>query len=477
MSFKTYKWSFIERITVQLFQLVIIVITSRYVSPEQFGVFGLSAVVISISQVFVDSGFSAALIRKASHSQGELSSVFYINVLIAVICISLIYVFSPYVESYLGVDGVSYLARIASIVVMINALAVVPKVILTINLDFKSQANASILAVTCSGFISVYFAVKGYGALALVIQFISFNLINAVMLTFKSKWLPNLAFDFLAVKELSNFSLKLLFSGLIDALYQNLYVVFIGSMMSVQDVGIFSQGKRLSDIPALTIANSIQRANLAAMGRLTDDSFLREYTTKSLRLGMFVMAPAMFFLGCIATPLINLVMGEIWLDSAIIMTILSLSGIFYPLHVLNQNILIIKGRSGLHLKLEIIKKILGVVLILCAITHGLIWLCIGIFGHALLSVFINAYYTHSLIGLSLTSQMRLCLSPVFIAIFGVVLALVLRSLPLHLGDAKYDDIKDIMFSLFSFGFVFITMIPLLHRNELNIVLKNLKDKG
>ncbi|EKY3903192.1 TPA: lipopolysaccharide biosynthesis protein [Enterobacter hormaechei] len=473
MSFKTYKWSFIERLTVQFLQLMIIIIISRFVTPSQFGLFGLSAVVISISQVFVDSGFSAALIRKKNQNQSELSSVFYINIVIALVCIAIIFIFSPFAELYFNVLGLSELARVASIVVLINAIAVVPKVILTTNLDFKSQASASLIAVLLSGVVSVTMAIHGYGAMALVAQIVSYNLVNTALLLFKSRWRPYLIFDSKAIRELSNFSLKLLFSGLIDALYQNLYVVFIGRFMSVYDVGIFTQGKRLSDIPALTITNALQRANLASMSRLSEESKLKDYTIKSLKMSMFLMAPAMFLLSCIAEPLIHLMMGDKWIASGMIMTILSISGVFYPLHVLNQNILIIKGHSGYHLKLEILKKILGLSLIIITIQHGLLWLCMGIFVHALLSVFINAHYTKSLIDISIVAQMKLCMAPVLLSLAAASLSLYFQHLPFSFDESRLNNVKDILVSVAAFAWVFSLAVIIFYRKSISTVLNKL----
>ncbi|EMX2837754.1 lipopolysaccharide biosynthesis protein [Escherichia coli] len=465
MSFKVYKWSFIERILVQLFQLIIIITLSRFLTPDDFGLFGLSAVTISIAQVFVDGGFSAALIRKKTHSDVELNSVFIINIFIALLLISLVLVCSPLIENYFNIDGLANLLNLSSLVILINAFSVIPKVVLTVNLNFRGIAESSLIAVLSSGILSIILAVNNFGASTLVFQLMIYNLINLILIIAKSKWLPRKCFDMQSVKELCNFSIKLFASGLLDALYQNIYLVLIGKLMSVHDVGIFAQAKKLSDIPALTITTALQRANLAATSKLDENDDIKKSVLKTLQLGMFIMAPAMFFIISSSEPLVNVLLGDNWKSVSGVITILSLSGLCYPIHVLNQNILIIKGRSDLHLKLEIVKKCVGLVLIFITISHGLTWLCWGIVISSILSIFVNAYYSNNLVHVTICEQLKVCITPIFLAIISLIISTLLCSIPINSCTLKFLNIKDVLLSAVTFMIVFVVAISYFCRKE------------
>ncbi|UCQ10404.1 lipopolysaccharide biosynthesis protein [Edwardsiella tarda] len=480
----TYKWSFIERIIVQIFQLTIIIITSRYIPPKEFGAFGITAVVVSISQVFIDSGFTSALIRKKEHTQEELSSVFFTSILISIGCVSIIYFSSPFIGRYYLFPELTELLRISSIVILVNSFAIIPKVILTVRLDFKSIASSSIIAVIISGIISVTLAIHSYGVFALLMQVISYNSINIILLSFRAKWMPDLIYNFSAIKKLSHFSIKLLLSGLIDAFYQNSYTLFIGKQMSIHDVGIFSQGKRLSDIPALTITNALQRANLAETRNINEkgDKCYQQYLINSIQFSMLFMIPTMILLSIISTPLVSLLIGEKWNDSSLIISILSISGCFYPLHVLNQNILIIKGRSDLHLKLEFVKKIIGFSFLLVTLPFGLIWLCIGILVHSFLSVFINAYYSFQLIGVTIKQQLKVCIIPILIGLIGWGGESILNHLVLFFLTG-YDvnhyvlSLITIIIALLSFVISYLAISFFFYKNELSKVMAKIRGKN
>ncbi|HDD9223718.1 TPA: oligosaccharide flippase family protein, partial [Escherichia coli] len=203
-----------------------------------------------------------------------------------------------------------------------------------VNLNFRGIAESSLIAVLSSGILSIILAVNNFGASTLVFQLMIYNLINLILIIAKSKWLPRKCFDMQSVKELCNFSIKLFASGLLDALYQNIYLVLIGKLMSVHDVGIFAQAKKLSDIPALTITTALQRANLAATSKLDENDDIKKSVLKTLQLGMFIMAPAMFFIISSSEPLVNVLLGDNWKSVSGVITILSLSGLCYPIHVL-----------------------------------------------------------------------------------------------------------------------------------------------
>lgn len=400
------KWSAIERLLTQLIQLSIMLVLARMLGPEAFGLVGMLAVFIAISQVFVDSGFTSALIRKQDRTEEDFSTAFIINIVISVVVYSLLFLLSPYIASFYEQPELSSITRVLGIVVIINALSLVQKAKLTIEMDFKNLAKASLLSVLFSSTVAITLAYKGFGVWSLVFQTIIMAASNVILLNIFRPWKPKVQYSQASFSHLFGFGSKLLVSSLIDTVYKNIYQIIIGKQFTATQVGQFTQANQLSSIPAMTLTNVIQRVTYPMLSQMQDDhAQLEKSYLLTLKLAALVVFPLMFGLAFVSEPLLLVLVGADWLPAAQLVSILAIGFMLYPIHAINLNLLQVKGRSDLFLKLEIVKKLMTTIILFFTVPLGVKAMCIGLVLQSHLSLIVNTYYTGKLTSLSLKKQL------------------------------------------------------------------------
>lgn len=401
------KWSAIERIATQAIQLIVMLILGRMLGPEAFGLVGMLAIFIAISQTFVDSGFSSALIRKQERSEADYATTFYFNIVVSLSCYVLLFICAPYIADFYHQPELINLTRVLGIVILANAFAIVQRTRLTVVMDFKTQAKASLLSVSCSTIIALVLAYCNFGVWSLVGQTLSFAIINVILLNVFDPWLPKCWFSKSSFKELFGFGSKLLTSGLLDTVYNNIYQIIIGKLFNTGQLGLFSQAKNLSSIPAMTLTGVIQRVTYPMMSHIQNDQqALDKAYLLTLRLAAVVIFPIIIGLGLIAKPLLSVLLGEEWQSAAELMSILCIGYMLYPIHAINLNLLQVKGRSDLFLQLEIIKKVVTTIILVITVPLGIKAICVGIVIQSYLALFINTYYTGKLSSLTMLKQFK-----------------------------------------------------------------------
>lgn len=410
------KWSAIERLATQLIQLIVMLILARMLGPHAFGLVGMLAVFIAISQTFVDSGFSSALIRYTERAEVDFSTTFYFNIAVSVCCYIMLFFSAPYIAEFFKEPQLIGLARVLGIVVIINSFAIVQRAKLTINMDFKTQAKASLLSVFVSCGIAIWLAKLGYGVWALVGQTLSFTLFNVVLLNILKPWLPSTGFSKKSFNYLFGFGSKLLVAGIIDTVYKNIYQIVIGKQFSTLQVGLFTQANQLASVPAMTFTSIIQRVTYPMLSNIQSgtNKFENIYLL-TLRMAALVIFPLMIGLAIIAEPLITIILGKQWAPAAELLTILCFAFMLYPIHAINLNLLNVKGRSDIFLKLEIIKKSLITLMLFITIPMGIKAMCIGMVINSYIALFINSYYTGQFSRLK-TGKQLLAIFPIWIAV-------------------------------------------------------------
>ncbi|MCD9547788.1 oligosaccharide flippase family protein [Photobacterium carnosum] len=405
------KWSAIERIATQAIQLIVMLILGRMLGPEAFGLVGMLAIFIAISQTFVDSGFSSALIRKQDRSETDYATTFYFNIVVSLSCYVLLFIFSPYIADFYHQPELINLTRVLGIVILANAFAVVQRTRLTVVMDFKTQAKASLLSVSCSTIIALVLAYCNFGVWALVGQTLSFAIINVILLNIFDPWLPKCGFSKASFKELFGFGSKLLASAILATIYENIYQIIIGKLFNAGQLGLFTQAKNLSSMPAMTLTGIIQRVTYPMMSQIQNDQqALDKAYLLTLRLAAVVISPIIIGLGLVAKPLLTVLLGQEWQSAAELMSILCIGYMLYPIHAINLNLLQVKGRSDLFLKLEIIKKIIVTLVLVITVPFGIKAICIGMAIQSYLALFINTYYTGKLSSLTMLKQFKALIS-------------------------------------------------------------------
>ncbi len=400
-------WSAVERFSLQGVQFVINILMARLLLPSDYGMIGMLAVFLQISQTFVDSGFSDALVQKKDRTETDLSTVFYFNIVISVLLYVLLFIGAPYIAQFYRMPELTLVTRIIMLNLIFSSFTAVPKTILTIRIDFRTQSKISLISAIISGVVGIIMAYKGTGVWALVAQ----TLLNAILITFLFfccvNWRPLRIFSKASFQGLFSFGSKLLFSRLIHALYYNLYAIVIGRQYSSIELGYYTRAEQFAIFPSGNINAIISRVTFPILSSIQDDDKrLALAYRKYIRLASFLIFPLMIGLAAIAEPLVSFLLTAKWSGIVILLQILCLDWMLDHLSQINLNLLLIKGRSDLSLRLEIIKKIIATFILIISIPYGIEIMCWGRVLYSVLATYMNSYYTNRLIGLSFKTQMR-----------------------------------------------------------------------
>ena len=400
-------WSTIERFSVQAVQFVVMIFMARVLTPADYGVVGMVTIFIAVSQTLVDSGFSQALIRKQDRTEIDNSTVFFFNIGVGLILYFTLFFCARPIARFYDQPILVSVVRLISISLPLNSLAVVQRALLTVKVDFRTQAKASFCGALATGAVGLSMAYTGWGVWSLVWAQIAGTFVNVSLLWLFAKWRPVWAFSTHSFKELFGFGSKLLASGLIDTLYRNIYLIVIGKVFKASDLGFYTRSRNFSDLASSNLTGILQRVSYPVLCTIQDeDDRLREAYRKFLRLSAFIIFPLMIGMAGVAKPLIVSILTDKWLYTAILLVPVCLSGMWFPIHAINLNLLQVKGRSDLFLRLEIIKKCVGVAIVCGTIPLGLYWMCWGMVVQSIISLVINTYYTGKLINLGFLKQMN-----------------------------------------------------------------------
>ena len=250
-------WSCVERFSVQGIQFVIMVIMARILLPSDYGMIGMLAIFIAIAQTLIDSGFSNALIQKKDRSEIDYSTVFYFNIAVGIVLYFILFFSSPLIARFYNTPELTGLTRVLALNLFINSLAVVQRAILSIKIDFKTQAKASFSAAIISGIVGIVMAYTGFGVWSLAVQTVLNAFVNTVLLWIFSKWIPLKVFSFESFKKLFTFGSKLLASGLLDTIYRNIYTIVIGKKFASTDLGYFTRADQFAQFPSSNLTGII----------------------------------------------------------------------------------------------------------------------------------------------------------------------------------------------------------------------------
>ena len=466
LAHKTVKgtiWSFAERFSAQGIHLLVMIVIARRLSPKEFGLIGMLAIFLAVAQSLIDSGFSQALIRKQDRTDTDKNTVFYFNVLVSSVIYLCFYFISPWVSAFYDEPQLCQIMRVICLAIVVDSFAVVQRANYVIAIDFKTQTKATLVSAVVSGIIGIYLAYNGYGVWALVCQFLSNSVVNVIVLWSFSRWYPRLVYSWQSFRELFGFGSKLMISGLLDTLYRNVYQLVIGKAFSADSLGHFTNAHKFSDLPSSNLTTVLQRVTYPVLCTIQDDDVrLAIVYRKFLRLSAFVIFPLMCGLAAVSYPLIDIVLGGKWHYAAILLVPLCFQMMWYPIHSINLNLLQVKGRSDLFLRLEIIKKIIGVTILFCSIPFGLLVMCYTGILSSVLCLAINTYYTGKLINVGFFMQMKDISTTLILSL--LMFGLVFWSISMLQGD-----ILKLLCGIIGGGLFFIALSLLLKMKELSYI--------
>jgi O-antigen/teichoic acid export membrane protein len=337
----------------------------------------------------------------------DYNTVFYFNLIVGLFFYGILYVCAPVISFFFDEPVLIPLTRVIGVILIINALSIIQLTIFVKRIDFKTQTKASFFSSVLSGITGIGMALGGYGVWSLVGQQISRQLFNTLFLWIYSSWRPSWEFSKRSFNEMFGFGSKLLLSGLIDTTYKNIYYLVIGRFYTANQLGQYTRAEQFSSIFSSNLTVVIQRVSYPALSSIQDESErLKLAYQKTIKTTMLISFTCMLGLAAIAKPLLLVLIGEKWLPAVEYLQIICFSRMLYPLHALNLNILQVKGRSDLFLKLEIVKKIIGIIPIALGILGGIKVMLYGGICISIFSYFLNSYYSAFLVHYSTKEQIK-----------------------------------------------------------------------
>lgn len=400
-------WSFIDNIASSGITFLVGLVLARLLTPAEYGIMAMIAIFIAVSNSLIDSGFSNALIRKVHIKRVDYNTVFYFNLLVSIILYTSLFFSSPIISTFFKEPILISVVRIIGLVLIIDALAIIPRTIFVRDVNFKAQTKVSLISSVSSGIIGICMALAGMGVWSLVGQQLSRQLLNSLFLWIYCQWHPVLEFSMKSFKELFGFGSKILLSGLLNTIYKNIYYIVIGRFYSSSQLGQYTRAEQFNMIFSSNLTAVVQRVSYPVLSSIQEEpERLREAYRKVIKTTMLITFACMLGLVAVAKPLIIILIGEKWLPAVYFLQIICFSGMLFPLHAINLNMLQVKGRSDLFLKLEVIKKFIAVGPITIGVFCGIEYMLWGSVFTSFIAYFLNSYYSASLINYPTIDQIK-----------------------------------------------------------------------
>lgn len=422
-----------ESVGTQGISFVVSVILARLLDPSDYGVLTMLTVFIAVSQVFVQSGLNTALIQKKDVDETDLSSVFYVSLLIAAALYALLFFLAPAIGAFFGMDALSPVLRVLALVLLPGALVSVQNAVIARQMAFRRLMAASLLSTALSGAVGIGMAAAGLGYWALVGQQLTNQLALALVLLRMVKWRPRALFSWARVRVLIRFGWKLLASSLLETGYNNLRTAVIGKQYAQETLGFYNRGKQFPELVMNAVNGSIQSVMLPVLSDEQDDMLrMKQMMRRSVMVSSFLVLPMMAGLAAVAEPLIRLLLTDKWLPCVPFLQICCIDFAFYPIHTANLQAINAMGRSDVFLRLELIKKSYGLAILAASVflfdsVYAIAW---GAVVSTLLAAVVNASPNRRLLGYGYLEQMRDVLPAMGLSLIMFLTVSALGRLPL-----------------------------------------------
>ena len=400
-------WRFAERCGAQGVAFVVSIVLARMLNPEDYGLIALVTVFISILQVFVDNGLGNALIQKKDADDMDFSTAFYANIVFCIVLYAIAYVSAPLIAKFYHKDSLTAIFRVLSLTILISGVKNIQQAFVSRKMIFRKFFFATLFGTIGAAVIGIIMAYHGFGVWALVAQQVTNTLIDTIVLWISVKWRPKRMFSLKRLRALFDYGWKLLASSLIATIYNDIRQLVIGRVYSAEDLAYYNKGKQFSDVLVVNINASIDSVLLPVLSDNQDDrTRVKELTRRSIKISSYIMWPLMFGLMAVGEPFIELVLTEKWLPCVPYLYIFCFANGIMPIQTANLNAIKAMGRSDLYLKMEIIKKTGGILLILAFMNQGVLMLGISCVIYSLYAGMINMHPNKKILGYSMTEQLK-----------------------------------------------------------------------
>ena len=416
-------WAFIDKIVYTGIQFVISIVLARLLSPNDYGVVALLLVFVSLGQVFIDSGFGNGLIRKESCTREDYNTAFVFNIIVSILVYLMLFVAAPFISNFYKVEILSSVLRIYGLSLIINSFSIVPNSILTRGLSFKKMAKCRLLCGVISGVVAIVMAYLGYGVWALVGQTLLTSLVYSLAVNIETKWSPRVVFNYRSFNYLWGFGSKMLLSGLLSSIYSNIYSLVIGRFYSKADLGYFNRGNSLGNILPEIIQSSFGKSIFPLLSQQkSDKSALFALYRKYTKVVSLISFPCIIFSAVFARPFILLLLTQKWNGAIFYMQVFSLACLMAPVGMINMNLLMALGRSDIMLRADIVKKTIGIIVVLILVRFSVRTLAVGSLVLEFLIYFVNLYYVKKTTNIPYFGQIADMFPFIMVALFSGLIA-------------------------------------------------------
>ena len=469
--FTGFIWRFAERCGAQGVSLVVSIILARLLSPDVYGMIALVSVFTSILQVFIDGGMGSALIQKKDADDLDFSTIFYFNMAACILLYLGLFAAAPLIADFYKNPELTAVMRVLRLTLIVSGVKNVQQAYVSRNMIFKRFFFATLGGTIGAAIIGIGMAYAGFGVWALVMQQLFNVTMDTAILWLTVKWRPKKTFSTERLKGLFNYGWKLLASGLLEALYGNLRQLIIGKLYSPDDLAFYNRGDKFPNMIANNINTSIDSVLLPAMSNEQDDrERVRAMTRRSIKTSVYVMAPLMMGMCFTAEPLIRFLLTEKWLPCVPFLRICCVSYMFHPIHTANLNAIKALGRSDIFLKLEIVKKAVGILALLISMWFGVLAMAYSLLPVNIICQLINSWPNRKLLGYKYSDQLKDILPSILLAlVMGAVVSLA------AMIDAA--DWVILLIQVISGGVIYIAGSAILRFDSFKYFWKLVKDKG
>ena len=424
-------WSALDAFLSQGVTFIVGIVLARLLSPEEYGLIGIATIFTSVLLGIVDSGFSNAIIRKQDAKDEDFNTLFLINMAISIALFVVLFSSAPWIAFFFDRPQLIPLVRVMGLLLILQALSIVQYTILSRRIDFKTKTKANVIAALSSGLIGIGMAFAGSGVWSLVGQQLSRQLIFSICLWIYNKWWPQLRISTESLHYMWGFGWKILISGLVYNIWNQLYQVVVGKFYSPATLGQYSRSKEYAGLFSSGMTNIVQRVTFPVLAQVQDDKerMISGYR-RIIKDTMFITAVILISMGAVAEPLIYCLIGPKWYEAATYLPLICVSMSLYPLHAINLNMLQVQGRTDIYLYLEIIKRVVSVGPLLLGIFINIYWMLVGTIFAGFISFFLNTYYTGKKLGYTSWMQLKDIAPSYGVALFVAVAVYFLKYLPL-----------------------------------------------
>lgn len=414
---KNFFWRFAERCGAQLVSFIVSIVLARLLAPEDYGVVALVTVFTTILQVFIDSGLGTALIQKKNADDLDFSSVFYFNLVVCLILYIIMFCAAPFIARFYDNPIYVPLVRVLSLTLIISGVKGIQQSYVSRHMIFKRFFFSTLGGTLASAIAGIVLAYTGFGVWALVAQYLCNATIDTCILWITVPWRPKLLFSAKKLKNLFSYGWKLLVSSLLDTVYNNLRNLLIGKIYSSSDLAFYNQGDKFPSVIVNNINASIDSVLLPTMSNVQDNHLaVKGMTRRAIMTSIYIMAPLMMGLTFCAEPIVLLVLTDKWLPCVPYLRVFCITYMFWPVHTANLNAIKAMGRSDLFLRLEVAKKMIGILLLFITMRISVMAMAYSMIISSISSQIINSYPNQKLLEYSYWEQLRDILPSILLAI-------------------------------------------------------------